>query len=153
MSSPRIAESTRKPSADTAIRSAARWSIRLDKCLRKTHGFGIRQRLIQIPQRVRLRADGVPGNRVVMPFEDAKSTDEVPDLASPAPTDFEMLAVYLVVRVDGTRTRVRVVTGDHVAAAVADEIERLFDRARRSGRLDCHIDAQSVGQIEDRLAP
>src|SRR3954466_16365143 len=121
-------------------------SVGFDKSLRKTHRLGISERLIEVRERVGLRADRAPRNRVVMPLEDAQRAHEMRHLAAPAAANLEMLAVGLLVHVDRARAGVGVVAGDHVTAAVADQVERLFDGARRAGRFDGHVDTDAAGQ-------
>ena len=62
-----------------------------------------------------------------------------------------MLAVDLLVHVDRAGPGVGVVAGDDVASAVADQIQRLFDRARRSGRFDGDVDAEAAGEVAHDL--
>src|SRR4051794_39219483 len=122
----------------SALRFSSAW---FDKSLRETHRLGIGERLIEVRERVGFSPNRAPRNRGVMPLEHAQRADEVRQLAAPAAANLEMLAVDLLVDVDRARAGVGVVPGDHVAAAVADQIERLFDGARRTGRFDGHVDA------------
>src|SRR5436190_4571048 len=103
-------------------------SVRRDKRFRRAHRLGGGERLVQFAQAIRPRADPAPRNRRVMLFEDKERTDEMAHLAAPAPTDFEMLAVDLLVDIDGARAGVGVMAANDVAAAVTDQIERLFHR-------------------------
>ena len=56
--------------------------------------------------------------------QDRERLEEVPGLAPPAAADLEVLAIDVLMRVDGARTDVGVVAGDDVAAAVARRASR-----------------------------
>src|SRR2546425_7874311 len=127
--------------------------MRLDKSFWQTHGFRVGKRLIDVSERVGPCADRVPGNRSVMAREDAQGAHEVAYLAAPTAANLEMLPVDLLVDVDRAWTCIGVVAGDDVAAAVANEVERLLDRACRSCRFDRHVDAGAVRETDDLLSP
>src|SRR5215471_21771054 len=98
--------------SDRAFESVCGWtrpagvSARFDKGLRKTHRFGVGERLIEFRERVRARANGPPGDGRVMPFEHAQRANEMRDLAAPAAPNLEMLLVDLLVHVDRAWPRV-----------------------------------------------
>src|SRR5687768_7110017 len=88
-----------------------------------------------------------------MTLEQRQRAQEMARLAAPAATNLEMLAVDVLMTVDGRRSDVGVVPGDDVAAAVADEGEPLFERARRAGRLDHDVDALAMCSRSQILQP
>ena len=68
-------------------------------------------------------ADVAPRHLRRVPLEDRERAQEMAGLAAPAAANLEVLAVDVLVRVDRGRPDVGVVAGDHVAAAVAHEVE------------------------------
>src|SRR5262245_18116011 len=93
------ADSSRNAIAQSATRSAAPASVRLNKGFRNAHRFGVGERVVDGRERIGPRANPAPRHRAMMPVEDAERANEVPDLASPAAADFEMLAVDLLMHV------------------------------------------------------
>src|SRR3954464_11718464 len=130
--SPSRCETFRPPRASRSATAAPAPSVWFDKCFRQPHRFGVGERLIEFRQRIGLRADRAPRNRAVMTLENPQRADEVRDLTPPAAANLEVLAVDLLVNVDGARTGIRIVAGNHIPSAVANDIERLLASARRS---------------------
>src|SRR5262249_28177725 len=135
------------PSVSQSLRFAT--SVGLDKRFRNAHRFRGRERLVDLRERVGGAADGSPGDGRVVPLEKAERADEMRDLTSPTAAHLNMLAVDLLVHVDGARAGISVMPRDHVPAAVSDEIQALLDRPSGACRLDRYIRARAACPIAD----
>ena len=82
-----------------------------------------------------------------MTLEHTQRPHKVADLAAPAAADLQVLAIDLLVHVHRTRSSVGVVPGDDVSAAVANQVERFFDRTSRAGSFDGDVDTEAGREV------
>src|SRR5947207_5307131 len=130
----------------SAANSTSAW---FDKSFGQSHRFRVGERAVDLGERVGASPYRMPRNFRMMALEKTQRANEVSHLAAPAAPNLQMLAVDLLVNVDRARPGIGVMTGDHIAAAVADEGRRFLDGARRSGGLDGHVDAHAARQLEN----
>src|SRR3954452_7652623 len=108
------------------------------------HRLGGGQRGVELIQPIRSLADGVEWNFRSELLQEGQRAEKVCRLTSPAATNLQVLAIDCGVHVDGAVAAIRVVASYDVAASVASQIGTFFERARRAGCFNHHIDAFAV---------
>src|SRR5204862_4052186 len=74
---------------------------------------------------------------------------EAPELTSPGAANVQGLSVDRVVHVDGARSGVRVMAGDHIPAAISGEKRPLFERPRGACGLHDDVDTLAMSERAD----
>jgi hypothetical protein len=86
-------------------------------------------------------------------LEHAQRPQEMRRLAAPATANLEVLAVDVLMRIDGARPGVGIVAGHDVPAAITRQRQPFLDRASRACRFDYDVDPFAVRQRLDRFQP
>ena len=92
---------------------------RADQGFGHLHGFSIRERGVEIIERIHTCADGIPRKLVGVTTEHTNSSGEVTNFAAPTAANIEVLPIDVLVSVDTTIADIRIVPSDDVSTPIA----------------------------------